>query len=502
MKGSSEPSAWRMLGRLALALFLLHFSLGPNDFVLDDWTNLKDYGARPWGEILAKATTHPTRPVSLFCVMAGFRIFGDLPTAFFLLSFALQMGFIALCLGLATELGLSRASAFGVGLCFLAWPVLSENIRWPTMVVGASACALPAYLAALWGFVRHIRTGSRVSLLVGGAAYLLAVFSYESGIFLPVAALALWTRENRRRVLRAGLVCATVLGAYATWRLTNAFGRGTAFLLAGHFQPDWQWRTLLWNAAESLRLLLAAFREPLNPPPSLLLPAAGLAAGFGWYWRRHRRPPDEEEIPPRLTAFALLWFLAGLAPILVSYAAGRLLYLPLVGLSLGLAPWFNRAARRPGGAAVLAAASAVMVWIHLVAQRDWRISGQVQRALRQELIAGNSAWRAEGRAVILVRTGPESAPSAFTRPPGYPYRLGQAGFLRGFALENLAFGIADPLPVVLDVECGLRKELTPAAAGGARYHWHRRFDPSQTHHAPAAEAVELDIPPRLSAAAQ
>ena len=469
-----------LLVGILLLMFWMHFSAGSNDFILDDWTNLKDYGEKSWPDLARKAVGHPSRPVSLFFVMAGFRLLGDTPAAFHVLSVACHALILWLVLRVARALGMTLLQAAFAALAFTCMPMLSEMIRWPTMVAGAATCALPAYLAAMVGFVGYAREGGRGRLAWAGAAYAVGIFSYESGIFLPAACLALVPRSGWRRVLETGATCAGLLALYAAWRLSNAFGLGD-FQLADQFKSDLHLSTVAWNARESARLVLE----------SILLPAArwrpetggALLTGFcllwgGLTWARRKSavaatPAPAAPIDWEPVRFGLLWAAAGLLPALIGYTAGRILFLPAIGAALALAPILARSLRRPLPLALLGTSLLALFFINGDAQRDWILSGRIQRELRQTLVKENAAWQKAGIQAVLVRTqaGDQSAP-----PPGWPYWLGQAGFLRGFALENLAFGVDKPLPVHLDVECDLRLE-------GDTYRWHDRFRPEQRREA-------------------
>ena len=499
--GTAAPDSARagrtLLGGLLLVMFWMHFSSGPNDFILDDWTNLKDYGEKPWSDLARKALGHPSRPLSLFLVMASFRLFGDAPVAFYALAVACHGLILWLVLRLARALGLTLLQGAFAALAFTCLPMLSEMIRWPTMIAGAAACALPAYVAAMAGFVGYARAGGRHRLAWAGAAYAVGIFSYESGIFLPAACLALVPRSGWRRVLETGATCAGLLAVYASWRLTNAFGLGD-FQLADQFKSDPRLSTVFWNARESARLVLE----------SVLLPAArwrpetggALLAGFcllwgGLTWVR-RKSTAATTTPPAApldwepVRFGLLWGAAGLVPALVGYTAGRILFLPAIGAALALAPFLARSLRRPLSLSLLGTSLLALFFINGDAQRDWIRSGRIQREMRQTLVKENAAWQSAGVKAVVVRTQAKDQPA----PPGWPYWLGQAGFLRGFALENLAFGVENPLPVYLDVECDLRLE-------DDTYRWHERFRPEQ-HRVAATNQVRViwQLPPGTSLA--
>lgn len=492
------PSFARVCLICVAVFWLAHFASGTNDFILDDWTNLKDYAARPWPAIEEKALTHPTRPISLFFVMGGFRLFGDNPGAFLVLSAAANALNLILLLQLGRALGCANRSLLWAGLLFATWPTLAECTRWPTLIAGASACAMPAYLGAMLNFVRYQRQGGRGRLAAGAALYLAGAFCYEVGLFLPAACLLLVRTAGWRRTLTIGATCALLLVPYAIWRLTNALGMGT-FLLGEQFKPDFSPAALLWNARENLswwigpRMLEHLHLSSLEGSPvrqAVILAGLGLATARLLRAASNTRPAPEPGAPAPLerAGFWLAWFALATAPSLPAYAAGRLMFLPAMAAAFLLAA-LTEGRRGRGFAAALAGLAAVFLAANLASHRDWITSGSVVRELRDRFRAEMPGWSAAGKTAVLVVT--DGVQPAKGDAPGRAYELGTAGFLRGFFLENLWNG-PGTLPVHLDVECGLRR-----TADG--YAWHRRFRPTETLSATDAQAVVIPIAPMLEA---
>jgi hypothetical protein len=479
-------------------LWIAHFSSGPNDFILDDWTNLIHHADRDWSSITRNTFTHPTRPVSLFFVLGSFHLFGDNPGAFFLLSAAANAFTLTLLLRLGRVLGSSHRALLTAGLLFATWPTLAECTRWPTLIAGASACALPAYVGAMLHFVAYQRLGGRWRLATGAALHLVGAFCYEPGIFLPAACLLLVPVAGWRRTLAIGGTCGVVLVPYAVWRLTNALGMGT-FMLAEQFKPDLSPAALLWNARENLSWWIGPrMWEHLHLPSLVDSPThvAVLLAGWLLVAVRGRRcvanaplvPEPGTLSPPARAAFWLAWFALASVPSLLSYAGGRLMFLPAMAAAFLLSALPEVMPGRAPTAAMRCLA-VLFLTANLASHRDWITSGSVVRELRDRFRAEMPGWAPAGKTAVLVVT--DGVQPAKGDAPGRAYDLGTAGFLRGFFLDNLYNG-PGALPVYLDVECGLRRTEDG-------YAWHRRFRPTETLSASTKQVVVIPISPMLEA---
>jgi hypothetical protein len=271
------------------------------------------------------------------------------------------------------------------------------------------------------------------------------------------------------------------------------------FMLGEQFKPDLSAGALLWNARENLswcigpRMLEHLHLTSLEGSPvrqAVILAGLGLATARLLRAAANARPAPEPGAPATLerAGFWLAWFALASTPSLLSYAGGRLMFLPAMAAAFLLAA-LTEGRRARGFAAALEGLAAVFLAANLASHRDWITSGSVVRELRDRFRAEMPAWSAAGKTTVLVVT--DGVQPAKGETPGRAYELGTAGFLRGFFLENLRTGPGS-LPVHLDVECGLRR-----TADG--YAWHRRFRPAEPMSASAEQVVVIPIAPMLEA---
>ena len=491
--GTPEKGGLRLavVCAIGIGVFLLgHFAAKPGmDYVLDDWSNLLDATAHPrW--------LHPTRPVSILFNVWGFRLFGDRPEAFCLLSMVVHASCMLLLMLSAWRLTRSLAGTLVAGLVLASAPTLYENIQWPTMIVGAAVCALLPYLGSLYCWVRHVQERRKGFLVASAALYAFALGAYETGVFLPLAyaflARGFTRRDWGRTAVVFGVCCLPVL----LWRATAGFGRAD-FGLAPQFSPATDPALLLWNARqgvswlagpEALRVWSRGFAglELVDP---LLVGVSGLALAAGLFIASVMavRQFNNWMIPSglgRALVFGLVVTAAGLLPMVPSYVCSRLLYIPAAGMALAAAAVAARFHPRHV-LPLFALLSALGLAANQGTSAQWSEAGVFGRAMRDQLndpavIAG---WQRCDIVFFDTRGLPRN------RPEDPVPAAGNVELLRGFVASTIlpprrVDGTPAPV-VVVDFECGGRIE-------GNHLIWHERYRPDLRRETPLERVFVVD----------
>ena len=476
---------------IGIGVFILgHFAAKPGmDYVLDDWSNLKDaFGVPRW--------IHPTRQVSLLCNIWGFRLFGAHPEAFCLLSMVVHSACLLLLMLTAWRLTRSLAGTLVAGLVLASAPTLYENIQWPTMIVGAAVCALLPYLGCLYCWVRHVQERRTGFLVASALLFALAISSYETGLFLPLAFPWLargFVRRDWVRVVKVfGLCCLPPV----LWRATSAFGLAD-FGLASQFFPASDPAVLFWNARQGVSWLVGpeAWRvwgrgfEGLELVEPVLVAVSGLALAAGLFIAsvlavRHY---NSWMIPAglgRVLAFGLTATVAGLLPMVPAYSCSRLMYMPVVGLALAaaaVAARFNPRYTLPFFAMMAALGMAA----NQGTSAQWSEAGVFGRAMRDQL--NEPSVRAEWERSEVIFFDTRGLPR--NRPEDPVPACGNVELLRGFVTGTILPPTrtdGTPAPVtVLDFECDARIE-------GELFKWHDRYRPDMRHELPLQRVFVVD----------
>ena len=288
------------------------------------------------------------RPLTVFSYALNYRVSGLSATAFHATNLALHAAAALLLLLFAGELLGSAAAAFATASVFAVHPIHVEAV---TGIVGRAEILVTLFvLAALW-------VGRRFSVASAagtGLLYLLALFSKESAVTLPVLfALYDWTRREELR--ERGLLSVKALAPrYAT--MAAALVAYFAFRLHAVTQPALVWtgwlgvpayarvltanrvlveylglfvwpRTLLADYWVTDVPIVRSFADASGLLVSLLL--VGLIVLLVTKLRAQRR-----------LVFSIAWFFITILPASnLFFASGlgkaeRILYLPSVGLCL------------------------------------------------------------------------------------------------------------------------------------------------------------------------
>ncbi len=406
---ASEPRAdaqlrrWGPLAVAALAL-LLYLNILPNTFILDDralilensWLRSSD----GWKKILTSnvlgfqgqaSISNYYRPLMHLSFWAGYRVFGERPAGYHVLSVLMHALVSLLVYALVTRLSEDRRTGLVAGLLFAAHPVHTENVCWIAGYpdVQTTLFTLLAWWLYLLSASQEGKPWRRCTAAGVAICFLLALLAKETAVVLPAILLAyelLLRRAGPRQLLGRRwpewLGLALAFAAYLLLRhralgglmphtqwsgMTRSEAGWTAAALLFHY-----WAKIVWPAELNIFPYIPPSRSPLEWPVIAGLAAAILVAALAyWLWRQRR---------PEL--LGLVVFLVALAPsFALPYAdiglllGERYLYLSSVGFCW-LAAWlWTGAAGRWGWKP---AVSALVVVLTACAARaalrnlDWR----------------------------------------------------------------------------------------------------------------------------------
>jgi hypothetical protein len=497
---------------LALMVLARYLPSVRTELVADDWANLARSSFYASHEEAAWAGAQdPNRPLSMVAVEVVYRLFGTEALRWTLLSLAGNALLLLFAMKMALELTGRRFVAVAAGVMFALLPNLVETYHWSTQVLNEVACALAPYALSGWAWVAYVRRGGAWRLGLSAAAYGVALFSYEAGILLPAAYLALlpWRREPGKCVWR--MVPIGVVGLlYVAWRATNAFGLQETSPYPPHMQAGLSLWAIGWNARQIVQwwagdrffgAMLNGFDAFASLAPwvrRLLVVGNGVAVGLaGWGLARLQASDRREEggssfSQAQAAGFALVWTGAALAIPLVSYTASRLMVLPAIGISLLVALALERWPVRRWGPVLFLPAVLAMVSNQGTAE-SWRQAGAVHRALYEHLRETHGEWRDKEVLLIDTRGVRHRQTRGLLQPLGEDEltwaHYGNALLIRGFVPKGMArliSGEKNPgIAVVHDVEYGARVE-------GDVLVWHERWNPSRPRTTPMADVFAVD----------
>jgi tetratricopeptide (TPR) repeat protein len=337
------------------------------------------------------------RPLVTLGFLTSYKIFGLRPYGFHLVSLLLHALVVCLVFALTKRLTGDRGWAFVAGAWFALHPIHTESVAW---IAGATDLELTVFYLITFGlFLAMARPGGRLSgrlLALMGATFLLALLSKEQAMTLPALATVYehFYREDRRetstsqKLARYGVLW-LVGAAYVVLRFhflgalapKERFGQVTpsqivlsAIALVGQY---------VWKLVWPVRLCVFYVFHPSTSPSDLRVLAGlavlfALAALFLVCWRSRERNV-------RFASFAIMWFLATLAPVLNVHWVGenvfaeRYLYLPSVGVAwlvgLGAAKLWSRAGARPPQRWALALVGVTVAMLYaariVIRDREW-----------------------------------------------------------------------------------------------------------------------------------
>ncbi len=515
---ASPPSIRLGWGALLVAFVLLLCSrFAPHPWavlVADDWTNLsRSASYASTAEAVRIGLQDPNRPVSMAVLDAFFRATGGDLLPFTVVSIVCNTLLVWLAMGLCFGLTGSRLAALASGLALALLPNLVETYHWSTQIVNELACALVGYAASAWCWVRHVRTGRVGWLVASAAAYAVALFSYEAGVFIP-AAFAMLLLPLRGAWLRVALRLApfaAVVLAYGVWRVTDALGTNQSWHYPPHMQAGVSAYALAWNTWQLLHWWIGehliqsvlsgwdGFMQ-LNPwvrrgwlaANAALVVLAGLACRAAARAERVA-PPVRPFTLLQVGAFVVVWIAASVAPLLISYTASRLNVLPAIGISIGLGALI---ARRPGSTWFFALMAPM--WLSLASNQgtteQYRQAGEFNQRVYRHLEAHRADWSARS-AIVFDTAGirDRQTRGLLSRASDHEQAWAQYGnalLFRGFVprgmVEHISGTRSPGVRILHDVENGARRD-------GEVWRWHERFDPSRAHETPTADVYHVDL---------
>jgi hypothetical protein len=517
MSAGGNPPGRATAGWPWILLFLVLFqgwvryaAAPTTGLVLDDWNNWSQARSfASFGEASQQTLSHPERPLTFWVITMGYRVMGDRAAAHAGLSMAAYSLVLALAFLLALSVTGRLYPAFLFGMVLILMPNLHEHVHWPTVALSAGACALPLYLGSAWAWTRYARGGRGGWLALSAVLYGLGLFGYEIGALLPLSYPVLTLDRKQWKGWAALWPFAIAMGLYAAWRMTNAFGLGYSWYGSPpHMRPSLALANVWWSSRDIVRwwagdLMGTTVLGGLNGL-GLLGPWArrGLVVANVAVWafalhvlRRMSRcaaEPDPSPAPRPVAAFALAWIACAYAPSMISYVAGRLNYLPAVGVALWLAWELSRRPLSSWIAGFGIVALLCMLSIQGTA-RNWKESARFNRNLFAAIEREHDQW---SRADILLvdtrslaeRLAPDLTGSAAHNMSVVSQYRG-VGLLRGFApsaMVRLVAGEGEAVPLaLLDVEYGARLE-------GEQLIWHERYDPARARRTPRSKVVVIE----------
>jgi hypothetical protein len=361
-------------------------------------------------------------------------LLGGRPIAFHLFNYALFLGALALLADLLAAL-LPLAGVLAGLLYFATLPFQGVNLIWVSCAQDLLALVFSLAAVALF---RRGRDGLAV------AAYLLAIFSKESALPLPLA-LATWAGAfpaapsaagppPRAGTLRRMLPFAAVAGAWAAVTLVlRARHPGVAAFL--HFGPD----RFLAAWVHEIQSLLG-----LDHPPGMLAslarngPEPFALACFAAVAILLARPGQSPEAPPLPAAtwtFGALWLAAFgfvVGPVVATWSS---YYYTLA--AVGAALLVGAALRRVGSTGWLALAGALLWWhaggtgvrAFAVADRPWGWTSHLTSFYFQRAAALTDSL---GRQLREIEPAPAPDTRFFfaTLPSGAGFQMGNGALVR------------------------------------------------------------------------
>lgn len=390
-KRSLSPAVWALF--LILVAAVVVFAPAVNfQFVFDDryqiaanpsitsWSYLPTYfRAQIWST--TGALTSYYRPVFLIVLRLWNSLVGLDPVGWHVLPIVVHLINVGLVFALVHRTTDDVTTGLIAAAIFAVHPVQIEAVA---SIYGITDAIMAVFLlGSLLAYLRWKDRASSTFLAISAILFAIALLTKESAIVFPfvIAAYDLTTRTSEegsalksRRVL-PGALAAALLVAYLVAR---RLALGTWF---GHVISPVSWTAVLFTAPLSLVTLLrlwivpfgmsAFYNSPYVTRPELhfvapLLMLIAIAAGV-WFWSRRTRQP--------LIAFAALWTLISLAPVLNirllpenDFVHIRFLYVPSIALSLLAAIALRQLVSQPKFRLAIAGACVIVLAISTRAQ--------------------------------------------------------------------------------------------------------------------------------------
>ena len=512
---SPQPQAaspgWFLI--LLLLLVQLWSRYVPNPwaaFVADDWANwARSSFYTSHLEAILTGLQDPNRPLSMAAVESLFRIFHNRSICWTLVSVVGNSFMLFALSRMAWGLTGRKAVVLIAGISFALFPNLTETYHWSTQVLNEVTCALMFYAFSGWMWVDYARRGGAWRLALSSVGYFIALFSYEAGLLIPAAYLALlpWKKEPLKSVFR--LVPFGVIALlYAAWRVSNSFGLNHSWHYPPHMEAGislggigWNIRQLLgwWAGGNQLESMLSGITSFSTLPDwtrrGLMMGNVVVVTALGgWIKRECKR--DATTSPAFTTGqvvlFGLIWTGAAMAIPALSYTASRLNVLPALGVSLLLALLFIRLPLRYWALPLFVPAILALM-SNQGTTESYRQVGLANNKLYEHILYTVDEWR-DMDAIYLdtsaVRQRLTPDLISATSDDQYTWAVYRnAPLWRGFltrGMVQMALGELNPkIDVLHDVENGIH-------TSGEMFYWHDRYDSSRPHSNLLARVYRVD----------
>jgi hypothetical protein len=386
-----------------------------------------------WGQPLKEL-----RPFAALSFMIDARVWGGWAPGHRLTNLALHLAATALVVRLAWRYSDGqRNAALIAGLLFAVHPVHAETVAWITG--RADLLGTAAALGFLVAAETFSAQGGRRPLVLALLALGIGVFTKEFCLTVPLLLVLRWAlldpRAGRAVWVHRARLFAGALGVVALYALARyaAFGRdpGNGFF-GWNDAPAWNRQAGYWGWIVPI-LPFTTGHEPAHAPAmavlrTLWLTAAALTAVALAVTLTVRRNATAARA---LFFGGFWWFATTLGLLVVVYFSPRHLYLPSVGLAIGVGLALGTGRIR----AVLA--GAVILWCaaaHVAALRPWIEAGARSRdalaALDADLAGGDARTLAlvsvpetHGPIWLWAWSCPQAVGAPFLRHPVPPERV-------------------------------------------------------------------------------
>jgi len=459
------------------------------DFVIDDWRLWKiGLSCSSFSDALMQMLNWPDRPLGTGMMIGTYYLLGDFIPGYVILETIYTALFLLVGMWSVFLLTRDRLVVLVFGLVFSLLPNLTESFQWHTMSI-SYGLGYTAYLLTLGSWVSYLQRRHPGWLVLSVFSFAFALGSYEVGILMPAALLLLGRREDARRLVMAMAAFGLVIVLYLIWKFTDGMGTLDVRLFP-HRDLSFNGPGLLWNAKELIRWwlgsrMLICLTNGLNGFLTLsssmirMLAAGNLVMGLLGLWiLKSPRIQMAESAPPpfskiQLMAFALCWVFVTNVLTLFSWTAGRMNYLPAVGVALLLALGYRWMKARVSLSLFLVMLLCMMANQGTSAQ--WRDSGVFHRAMYEYLQKHSEDWQ-KAQVVLFDTSGFRNrlTPGLLSKEGSTWGSYGNAGLMRGVFFGSMMDLIIPNYPVK-DVLLDMEHE---AYAKGDSLYWHGWYDPS------------------------
>lgn len=235
------PKASLLLCLLSILMYIPSFKLGITD--LDDKIFTVDFAKyyQDWGNMahsFSRGLFNPTgdpyyRPIFLDFMQLNYRLFGEGIFSYHIINILLHAGSVVLLFQLLQLLNTKQAHAFVLAGLFAIHPALVQAVSW---VPGRNDTLLAIFAYSYLIFTIKYAAGRNVLHLGLAALFLLlALFTKETAVFMPIVALLLLLMVVNKSIKDVAVWLTAALGLVmiAVWYLARAQAAPAAAALSG-----------------------------------------------------------------------------------------------------------------------------------------------------------------------------------------------------------------------------------------------------------------------------